>query len=51
MNLKTDTKDKIILPESLQREMIKFFLKTSVPKIANADKESQQASPENAKEC
>ena len=27
-------KEKIILPQNLQREMIKFFLKTSIPKIA-----------------
>ena len=36
--------DKIILPKNLQREMIQFFLKTSIPKIA-ADKEQQQKPP------
>ena len=36
--------DKIILPQNLQKEMIKFFLKTSIPKIA-ADKEQQQTPP------
>ena len=46
--LKTDKKEKIILPENLQREMIKFFLKTSVPKIV-AEKERQQP-PKNLKE-
>jgi len=30
----TNTKEKIILPKNLQREMIKFFLKTSMPKLA-----------------
>lgn len=47
----TDKKEKIILPENLQREMIKFFLKTSVPKIIK-EKERQQPS-ENSKneEC
>jgi len=30
-------KEKIILPQNLQHEMIKFFLKTSIPKI-HADK-------------
>jgi hypothetical protein len=38
-----DSKEKIILPENLQREMMKFFLKTSMPKIAATDKEKQQA--------
>ena len=45
---KTEKKEKVILPENLQREMIKFFLKTSVPKIVE-EKERQQ-SPENSKE-
>jgi len=51
MELKKDTKEKIILPESLQREMMKFFLETSIPKIVKADREQQQTSPKNAKEC
>ena len=42
--------EKIILPDNLQREMIKFFLKTSVPKLAemngiSKEKENQQTSP------
>ena len=44
MNQETDTKEKIILPKNLQREMIKFFLGTSMPKIAETDKVSQQTS-------
>ena len=43
-------KEKIILPQNLQREMIKFFLKTSIPKIKagkaqqppNSDKELER---------
>jgi len=41
-------KEKIILPKNLQREMIKFFLETSIPKIA-ADKERQQQPPNSTK--
>ena len=46
MDKKQTTKDndKIILPKNLQREMIRFFLTTSIPKIA-ADKEQQQKPP------
>ena len=47
----TGHKEKFILPENLQREMIKFFLKTSVPKIAEINKEENknQLTPENSK--
>lgn len=34
-------KEKIVLSKNLQREMMKFFLHTSIPKIA-ADKVQQQ---------
>jgi len=37
-------KEKIILPQNLQREMIKFFQKTSIPKMSK-DKEQQQIPP------
>ena len=37
-------KEKMVLPQNLQREMIKFFLKTSIPKIT-ADRERQQKPP------
>jgi len=43
----TPAKEKIVLPKNLQREMMKFFLQTSIPKIAN-DKERQQK-PLNSK--
>ena len=44
---KFDEKEKIVLPVNLQREMIKFFLRASSQKIAEAkkDKEDQQTSP------
>ena len=45
MNQESDSKDKIILPKNLQREMIEFFLRTAVPKIAVIDKEHPQTSP------
>ena len=46
-----DAKDKIILPENLQREMIRFFLRASALKIAdkerNSETDSQQTSPKS----
>ena len=45
----TGQKEKIILPENLQREIIKFFLKTSIPKLAEINKEENQLAPENKK--
>jgi len=44
----TEKTNKIILPQNLQREILKFFLKTSIPKIT-ADKERQQQ-PQNSNE-
>ena len=35
MDMEVTTKEKIVLPENTQREMMKFFLKTSIPKIAD----------------
>ncbi|MCL2199982.1 MAG: hypothetical protein FWB80_13780 [Defluviitaleaceae bacterium] len=46
-----DPKEKIILPKNLQREMIKFFLNTSVPKIAEANKLRQQTSEISSEGC
>ena len=37
----TDEKGKIILPAKLQQEMMTFFRKTSIPKIARAKREQQ----------
>ena len=45
----TPAKEKIILPKKLQREMIKFFLHTSIPRLA-ADKEQQQKPPNSKQE-
>jgi len=36
-------KKKITLPEELQIEMMKFFLKTSIPRIKQEKLENQQA--------
>jgi hypothetical protein len=41
-------KEKIVLPQNLQREMVKFFLKYSAPKM-NADEE-KQTPPNSEKE-
>jgi len=38
------SKEKIILSKNIQREMIKFFLKTSMPKLDELDREKQQTS-------
>jgi hypothetical protein len=35
-----DTNEKIILPENLQREMMKFFMKTSIPKIVERNRQN-----------
>ena len=34
---------KIILPKELQREMLKFFMKTSMPRIKKAKEENKPA--------
>jgi len=37
--METETnKEKIVLPESTQREILKFFLKTSIPRKMKQDK-------------
>jgi len=38
-----DTKEKIILPKNLQREMMKFFLRTSMPKNCREEQEKRQS--------
>ena len=40
-------KEKIILTKSTQKEMMKFFLKTSIPKIADDKKRQQNPSNPN----
>ena len=44
MDVKSNDKEKIILKDNAQREMMKFFLKTSIPKIA-ADKQRKKDPP------
>ena len=39
---KTDEEKKITLPKDLQMEMLKFFYKTSMPRIKRAKAESAQ---------
>jgi hypothetical protein len=39
---KPDTKEKIVLPENLQREMMKFFMKTSIPKIVERNRRNSE---------
>jgi len=60
MDRKPNAEEKIILPKNLQREMIKFFLKTSMPKLAKLeasdtdapiDKEIQQTSKIQKEGC
>ena len=45
---KPNSTDKIILPKSLQREMIKFFAQASLSRNALDDEDKQQT-PENPK--
>ena len=49
MDKETNTKEKIILPKNTQREMMKFFLKTSIPKIAEKNRQKNQKHPPNPK--
>jgi len=44
----TPAKEKIVLPQNLQREMIKFFLQASMSK-KSTDKEQQQTPPNSTK--
>jgi hypothetical protein len=39
--LEEKEKKKIILPDELQKEIMKFFLKTSIPRIARKKREEQ----------
>lgn len=47
----TNAKEKIILPENLQREMLKFFLRSSMKKNAKPDKEKKQTSETQKEGC
>ena len=39
--LEKPEKEKIVLPEKLQKEILKSFLKTSIPRIARKKREEQ----------
>jgi len=51
MENKPTANDEIILSKNLQREMIKFFLKTSMPKLDAQEKEKQQPSKIHNEGC
>jgi hypothetical protein len=45
-----DEREKIVLPEKLQIEMLQFFLKTSIPRIKREkEKTTQEKSPSEFK--
>jgi len=48
-----EEKEKIVFPKEVQREMLKFFMQTSMPRIKKAreqEKENQACSKEKEKE-
>ena len=45
MDKATNAKEKITLPENTQREMMKFFLKTSIPQIAEKNLKKNPPNP------
>ena len=47
MEKEANTKEKIILPENTQREMMKFFLKTSIPQIADKKRKMESGESKN----
>jgi len=43
--MKTDNnQEKIVLPEEVQKNILKFFLKTSIPRIARQEQEKKALS-------
>ena len=43
--MKTENnQEKIVLPEELQKKMLKFFMKTSIPRKARQEKEKKTLS-------
>ena len=43
--MKTEnSQEKIVLPEELQKSMLKFFMKTSIPRKARQEKEKKALS-------
>ena len=45
-----DDKKKIILPEETQKNILKFFLKTSIPRIARQEREKKALSETKGQE-
>ena len=43
---KMDKPKKIVLPDDLQNEIMKFFLKTSIPRIAKEKRDNKALSKE-----
>ena len=41
---------KIVLPEKLQKEILKFFLKTSIPRLAKEKRKNKALSEERGQE-
>jgi len=51
METTPEVKEKIVLPKNLQREMIKFFMNTSMPRIqAQREAEAEKAKNETKTE-
>jgi len=46
MKIESNAKEKIVLTENTQREMMKFFIRTSIPKIASDKKQKKQPNPD-----
>ncbi|MCL2285844.1 MAG: hypothetical protein FWC32_05695 [Firmicutes bacterium] len=43
-------KEKIVLPESTQREILKFFMKTSIPRKIRQNKDKKSLSEKEGQE-
>jgi len=48
---KTTSKEKIVLPKNLQREMMRFFIEAATPKNVTNDKEQQQTPKNSCEGC
>ena len=50
IQIQTDDNNKIVLPKELQIEMMKFFLRTSIPRKKRLEMEKQRLLDENDKD-
>jgi len=48
---KTTSKEKIVLPKNLQREIMRFFIEAATPKNVTNDKEQQQTPKNSCEGC